>query len=584
MTTSGNTGQTFTLGGSAVAVDSGVVVSSTHTDITGASMQITPGTYQTGDALNFTNQNGISGVYSAGLLTLSGSATPAQYTAALQSVTFSSSSIVKGTRSISVIADDSTSTPTTSNTGTDTVIEAIAAPVVTAHQATKNETAGQTVTVDSAVTVSSFDTDVTGAVVTISTNAQAGDTLHFTNQNGISGSYSSGTLTLSGSATPAQYQTALQSITYSTTSTSTLTRTISMVVSDSNDTGNVNSNTATTQIVVSAPIAISQLYVNGTAWSAMDTWMASNSIGSATLGYTLLTGANQVKPLPWSSINKIDVQFSGALSGTPSASSFKITGGTGGGGHADVAAISVTSVTSLGGNAYALTLSASLGYNNYIISIASSSTVFGPAVTDANGAGIAGSWTNSSSTFPSGGGLAGSQFNFQIDVLPGDTNQNGTVNSQDTAKTSLLANDKTTGATSASYSPFVDVNGNGTINSQDGAVATTNVNLKTSNITNPSNPSGGLAGGSGFTALALGVQESGSSSSSSSTPAVSNVSSPSVAPATTTTVTTSSSGGTGSGSAGSSSGSTSSSHNHGRHAFAATDAAVSDFDLADLWA
>ena len=48
---------------------------------------------------------------------------------------------------------------------------------------------------------------------------QAGDTLNFANQNGITGSYNSGTgtLALTGSATPAQYQTALQSITFSTT-------------------------------------------------------------------------------------------------------------------------------------------------------------------------------------------------------------------------------------------------------------------------------------------------------------------------------------------------------------------------------
>ena len=52
MTTSGSTGQTFTLGGSAVAVDSGLTVTSIDTDLTGASMTIT--NYQSGDSLNFT--------------------------------------------------------------------------------------------------------------------------------------------------------------------------------------------------------------------------------------------------------------------------------------------------------------------------------------------------------------------------------------------------------------------------------------------------------------------------------------------------------------------------------------------------
>ena len=91
MTPSGTT-STYTVGGAAVAVDSGVTVSSYDIDLSGATVTISSGTLQSGDMLNFTNQNGISGSYSAGVLTLSGSATPAQYQAALQSVTFSTTS------------------------------------------------------------------------------------------------------------------------------------------------------------------------------------------------------------------------------------------------------------------------------------------------------------------------------------------------------------------------------------------------------------------------------------------------------------------------------------------------------------
>ena len=146
-----------------------------------------------------------------------------------------------------------------SNTGVDTVAVAIAAPVVTASGST-----GQTFTVgsaalavDSGLTVSSYDTDLTGATETI-TNKQTGDTLNFTSQNGITGSYNSGSgvLTLSGSATPAQYQTALQSVTFSTTSLVKGTRTIDVVALDSSDTGNVSSNTAVDSVVVAiaAPV------------------------------------------------------------------------------------------------------------------------------------------------------------------------------------------------------------------------------------------------------------------------------------------------------------------------------------------
>ena len=110
-------------------------------------MTISPGTLQSGDTLTFTNQNGISGSYAGGVLTLSGTATPAQYQAALQSVTFSTTSTSTATRSISIVAIDDT---LDSNAAAESVNVSIAAPVVTPNQASVNATAGQTVAVDSA--------------------------------------------------------------------------------------------------------------------------------------------------------------------------------------------------------------------------------------------------------------------------------------------------------------------------------------------------------------------------------------------------------------------------------------------------
>ncbi|MHC5831346.1 MAG: hypothetical protein ACYT04_89120, partial [Nostoc sp.] len=77
--------------------------------------------------------------------------------------------------------------------------------------------------------------------------------LAFTNQSGISGSYDNinGVLTLTGTATVAQYQTALRSVTYQNSSDnpSTTTRTISFVV---NDGSFINSNIATDNIKLTA--------------------------------------------------------------------------------------------------------------------------------------------------------------------------------------------------------------------------------------------------------------------------------------------------------------------------------------------
>jgi hypothetical protein len=117
------------------------------------------------------------------------------------------------------------------------------------------------VTVDSGLTVGDVDnTTLAGATVTISNGRQAGDTLHFTDQNGIAGSYDSntGALTLTGAATLAQYQTALRSVTFDnstnanpTNSSANLTRAITWVVND----GAADSTGATTTInIVDPPV------------------------------------------------------------------------------------------------------------------------------------------------------------------------------------------------------------------------------------------------------------------------------------------------------------------------------------------
>ena len=98
------------------------------------------------------------------------------------------------------------------------------------------------------MTVTSGYTDLLGATVAIN-NPQSGDTLNFITQNGISGSYAGGVLTLTGSATPAQYQMALQSVTFFTTSTITTARSLSIAALD----GSLNSNSVSEQVDVYGP-------------------------------------------------------------------------------------------------------------------------------------------------------------------------------------------------------------------------------------------------------------------------------------------------------------------------------------------
>ncbi|MBD9357825.1 cadherin-like domain-containing protein [Methylomonas albis] len=144
---------------------------------------------------------------------------------------------------------------------TDTDIVAITvsaindAPVLNTTVGTLSytENAGATV-VDSLLTVTDLDsTNLASATVTISSGFASGeDTLAFTNQNGISGSWdaSTGVLTLTGSSSVANYQTALRSVTYanSSDSPSTATRTVSFAVND----GSLSSASATRNITITA--------------------------------------------------------------------------------------------------------------------------------------------------------------------------------------------------------------------------------------------------------------------------------------------------------------------------------------------
>ncbi|MDX1930867.1 MAG: VCBS domain-containing protein [Pirellulaceae bacterium] len=116
-----------------------------------------------------------------------------------------------------------------------------------------NENAGA-VAISSTIAITDVDNaNIESAAVAITGNYVNGqDVLGFTNQNGITGSWNAttGELTLTGSATVAQYQAALRSISYTNSSEtpSTLTRTVSFTVND----GTANSNTQTRDINVAS--------------------------------------------------------------------------------------------------------------------------------------------------------------------------------------------------------------------------------------------------------------------------------------------------------------------------------------------
>ena len=264
VTPSGAATSTFVEDGSPVTVDGGITVSDVDS-MTLSSVSVTiSSNFTSGDVLAVTPANGITGTYNAssGTLTLSGAATPGQYSSVLQSVTFSSTSQNPGTapRTLSYVADDGSgfNNLSTAVTRQVNVVPVNDAPVLTQPDGalTYTEDSPSENHADAIapnLTLSDVDdTSITGATVSLS-SVLSGDALAFTNQNGITGSYNSGTgvMTLSGSASLANYQAALRSVKYLTTSDnpSAATRTVTFRASDGHGTNNL-SNAVTRDINV----------------------------------------------------------------------------------------------------------------------------------------------------------------------------------------------------------------------------------------------------------------------------------------------------------------------------------------------
>ncbi len=210
--------KTFTGGGSAVTLDGSLTISDADSggNLAGATVSIGAG-FLSGDTLNFTNQNGITGSYNAttGVLILSGTASVANYQGGTGPQSRSASARATATRPVETIpAGQSVGRRLTAAQATaaalrrPSTLDVIhAAPAVTAGGSATFAGGGPAVTLDGSLTISDVDSGGTlaGATVSIGIGFLSGDTLNFTNQHGITGSYNAatGVLTLSGTATVA---------------------------------------------------------------------------------------------------------------------------------------------------------------------------------------------------------------------------------------------------------------------------------------------------------------------------------------------------------------------------------------------
>lgn len=219
-------------------------------NLTKATVQITAG-YQNDanghDVLAFTNQLGITGSFNAatGTLTLSGVSGVGNYRTALRSVTFSSSGTAVNTanRTLTIIATDNFSpTPASSLaiTRAVTVTTANIPPALSGIPATSLGYVRAAAPVAIAPGLFVLDPDsinLTGATIQVTGNYQNGqDVLAATGSLGITATFTAatGTLTLSGLSSLANYQAVLRTATYktNTAAASTATRTLTFIVND----------------------------------------------------------------------------------------------------------------------------------------------------------------------------------------------------------------------------------------------------------------------------------------------------------------------------------------------------------------
>ncbi|WP_369751044.1 beta strand repeat-containing protein [Methylotenera sp. 73s] len=248
----------FTQGGAAVSIaDTDISITDADSaNITKATITLTNA--QAGDVLAAgTLPGGITASIVGNVVTLTGSATLANYQTAIRAITFSTTSTNTASRSIDVVVTDGANN---SNTATTTVaVSLLNAPVIdldasnagTGFTTTYTENGAAVSIADTDISITDVDSaNVTGATITL-TNAQAGDVLSAgILPGGISSSVVGNVVTLSGVSSLANYQVAIRAITYanSTENPNTTPRIINVVVTD----GTSNSNTAITTIAVTA--------------------------------------------------------------------------------------------------------------------------------------------------------------------------------------------------------------------------------------------------------------------------------------------------------------------------------------------
>ncbi|MGB6042704.1 MAG: hypothetical protein WBF93_06060, partial [Pirellulales bacterium] len=201
------------------------------------------------------------------------------------------------------------------------------------------------------------------------------------------------------------------------------------------------------------PPTVADVNVGSTAWTSdFIDYLEANSLG--TDGYSIPVGSSsQLDPLPWHNLDQIRITFSEdvnvqqsdmALSGI-NTTAYEFA-------DFDYDSATFTATWTLAGN---------IAGDGLLIDLSGDGL---DPVTDLDSNILDGEWTTSSSTYGSGNGTAGGDFEFRLDVLPGDASQSGYVSTADFSRVWFF---RGTDTEDANYNPIYDLDGSGDIGTDD---------------------------------------------------------------------------------------------------------------------
>jgi lipopolysaccharide export system protein LptA len=279
--------------------------------LSGATVSIAGGTFANDSDVLSANTSGtaITASYDSTTetLTLSGIDSLADYQAVLDSVTFASGDNPddygsQHTRTVTWVLDDGSGSSNLSTAATTTInVTAVNdAPTLSNVATTDAFTVGTTVSVSPSLSVSDPDNlDLASATVSVTggTFVGDGDVLTATTVGNITASYNSSTetLTLTGSDTLANYQSVLDSVTFSSGANpnnggANPTRTISWVVNDGSASNNLSTAATTTLDIAHVPPVLSSVAPTA-SFTQGQTVALSPSLSVSDVDSTTLTGA-----------------------------------------------------------------------------------------------------------------------------------------------------------------------------------------------------------------------------------------------------------------------------------------------------